>query len=558
MAMAPGSAGRGDPAGDAGPGPPPPEQRDACPGTPLVPPAMVLRESPFPSRALAALDGLAQGLLCPGFWALNRLLDLQPTTAERARGRRCCGCTGRALAGLACAALLLLSLPLTALGLLLWLPAQAARRPFACHQAVTAAALPPWDLQQRRSFTFVTANLCLLPSGLAKFSNLGQTLQRAAYAARQLAPEPPSAHASLIPPGHGEAGGYGGTLCGPPRPHGEGGPRHYGSVAVEVEGDAAEHTPAGTAKLLPADASQRFPADLSERFPADADFLCLQEVFDAGAAARLRQQLAKSFPHIVYDVGARGLQGCGLKLFGSGLFLASRYPLLAVQYHCYPNGAREDALSAKGLLSVQVLLACAQGQRVVGYLSCTHLQAPAPDAAIRSEQLRLGLHWVQLFQDAHEEPGDIVAFDVFCGDLNFDNCSRGDEPNQSHEIFKLYRDPCRVGPKQDEPWAMGTLLDYLKIYEEPVSTPENMKRTLSQPGGRQQFLAGPILSSGQLDPEAGDAWQGRRVDYVLYRPHRDNQPLREEVERISFITQLASRSDHLPVALRLAVGPRAP
>ncbi|XP_035170346.1 sphingomyelin phosphodiesterase 5-like [Oxyura jamaicensis] len=455
------------------PAPPPTEQRDAaaCPGTPLVPPGMVLRESPFPSRPLAALDGLAQGLLCPGFWALNRLLDLQPTTAERARGRGCCGCTGRALAGLACAALLLLSLPLTALGLLLWLPTQAARRPFAYHHAVAAAAPPPWDPRQRRSFTFVSANLCLLPSGLAKFSNLGQTLQRAAYVAQQLAPEPPGAHASLIPPGHGEAGGYGGTLRSPPRPRGEGGPWHYGSVVLEVEGDAA-----GTAKLLPADASRHFPADLSERFPADADFLCLQEVFDVGAAARLRQQLAGSFPHIVYDVGARGLRGCGLKLFGSGLFLASRYPLLAVQYHCYPNGAREDALSAKGLLSVQVLLGCARGQRVVGYLSCTHLQAPAPDAAIRSEQLTLGLHWVQLFQDAHEQRGDIVAFDVFCGDLNFDNCSRGDEPNQSHEIFKLYRDPCRVGPKQDEPWAMGTLLDYLKIYEEPVSTPENMKR----------------------------------------------------------------------------------
>uniref|UniRef100_A0A8C3CSM1 sphingomyelin phosphodiesterase n=1 Tax=Cairina moschata TaxID=8855 RepID=A0A8C3CSM1_CAIMO len=439
------------------------------------------RESPFSSRPLAALDVLAQGLLCPGFWALNQLLDLQPTTAERARGRGCCGCTGRALAGLGCAALLLLSLPLTALGLLLWLPVQAARRPFAYHHAATAAAPPSWDPRQRRGFTFVSANLCLLPSGLAKFSNLGQTPERAAYAAQQLVPEPPSARDSL---------------------------------------------------LLPADASRHFPAELSERFPADADFLCLQEVYDAGAAARLRQQLAKSFPYIVYDVGARGLQGCGLKLFGSGLFLASRYPLLAVQYHCYPNGAREDALSAKGLLSVQVLLSCARGQRVVGYLSCTHLQAPAPDAAIRSEQLTLGLHWVQLFQDAHEQHGDIVAFDVFCGDLNFDNCSRGDEPNQSHEIFKLYRDPCRVGPKQDAPWAMGrsrlrpsrrlcprapalvpragpwgrvpaprpallsprlagdvapadspacphpigTLLDYLKIYEEPVSTPENMKR----------------------------------------------------------------------------------
>nr|XP_038031528.1 translation initiation factor IF-2-like [Anas platyrhynchos] len=78
------------------PGPPPTEQQDAaaCPETPLVPPTMVLRESPFPNRPLAALDALAQGLLCPGFWALNRLLDLQPTTAPRARGRGCCGCTG--------------------------------------------------------------------------------------------------------------------------------------------------------------------------------------------------------------------------------------------------------------------------------------------------------------------------------------------------------------------------------------------------------------------------------------------------------------------------------
>lgn len=306
-----------------------------------MPPAMVLQESPFSSRPLAALDVLAQGLLCPGFWALNRLLDLQPTTAERARGRGCCGCTGRALAGLGCAALLLLSLPLTALGLLLWLPVQAARRPFAYHHAATAAAPPSWDPRQRCSFTFVSANLCLLPSGLAKFSNLGQTPERAAYAAQQLVPEPPSARDSLVP-----------------RPRSEAGPWHYGSVAVEVEGAAAERT---VAKLLPADASRHFPAELSERFPADADFLCLQEVYDAGAAARLRQQLAKSFPYIVYDVGARGLQGCGLKLFGSGLFLASRYPLLAVQYHCYPNGAREDALSAKGLLSVQVTAAHGPG-----------------------------------------------------------------------------------------------------------------------------------------------------------------------------------------------------
>lgn len=32
----------------------------------------------------------------------------------------------------------------------------------------------------------------------------------------------------------------------------------------------------------------------------------------------------------------------------------------------------------------------------------------------------------------------------------------------------------------------------------------------------------------------------------------------QEVESFSFITQMASRSDHLPVALRLAVSPTAP
>uniref|UniRef100_A0A8B9VMW0 sphingomyelin phosphodiesterase n=1 Tax=Anas zonorhyncha TaxID=75864 RepID=A0A8B9VMW0_9AVES len=435
---------------------------------------MVLRESPFPNRPLAALDALAQGLLCPGFWALNQLLDLQPTTAPRARGRGCCGCTGRALGGLACAALLLLSLPLTALGLLLWLPVQAARRPFAYHHHATTTAPVSWDLRQRRGFTFVSANLCLLPSGLAKFSNLGQTLERAAFAAQQLVPEPPGAHDSLIP-----------------RPRGEAGPWHYGSVVVDMEGAAGERA---VAKLLPADASRRFPAELSERFPAHADFLCLQEVYDAGAAARLRQRLAKSFPYIVYDVGARGLQGCGLKLFGSGLFLASRYPLLAVQYHCYPNGAREDALSAKGLLSVQVTAAPSPG---------TPLPLLPPPL-----------------------PG---------GERGWAPC---DEPNQSHEIFKLYRDPCRVGPKQDEPWAMGTLLDYLKIYEEPVLG------TRGEGGGDGPGHCGS--PEGHRCPQGG-RWGGGRG--------KRDAP---EVESFSFITQMASRSDHLPVALRLAVSPTAP
>ncbi|XP_064297981.1 sphingomyelin phosphodiesterase 5-like isoform X1 [Phalacrocorax carbo] len=520
------------------------------PPAPHTPPAMLLPVSPFPNRALAALDSLALGLLAPSSWAINGLLDLRTTTAEQSGQRqrrcgRCRGCTRQALAGLAYVALALLSLPLAVLGLLLWLPVQAARRPFVYQYTAGTAPAEPWDLRQRRTFTFVSANVCLLPSGLAKFSNLGQTPQRANYIAGRLAPAPPGRrgnHASLVEPWGGEANGYGGTLSTAwQRP---------ASVAVEMPEEAAGPPPV--------EAAEPAPAVLSERFPPDADFICLQEVFEAGAAASLRRQLGGTFPHVLSEVGARGLRGGRLKLLDSGLFVASRYPLLAARYQAFPNGAREDALAAKGVLAVQVLLGSAQGRRVVGYIGCTHLQAPAADAAIRDMQLTLGLRWLEQFRDAQEERGDVVAFDVFCGDLNFDNCSRGDELNQRHQLFEVYRDPCRQGPGQDAPWAIGTLLNYLKIYEEPVSTPEKLKRTLSQPVGRQQYLAGPILSSGQPDPAAPGPWQGRRVDYILYRQHRGAVPLRTEVVGVSAITQLATRSDHLPVALRLEVAPVAP
>ncbi|XP_027766262.1 sphingomyelin phosphodiesterase 5-like [Empidonax traillii] len=164
-------------------------------------------------------------------------------------------------------------------------------------------------------------------------------------------------------------------------------------------------------------------------------------------------------------------------------------------------------------------------------------------------------------------------------------CPRaGDALNQQHRLFEEYQDPCRQGPGQDQPWAIGTLLNYLKIYEEPVSTPEKMKRTLSQPWGRQQYLAGPILCNGDPDPAAPRPWQGRRVDYALHRRHPALPTVSapcpcvpcvpcvprvpcprvltlltlQEVAAVSVVTQLATFSDHLPVALRLRVGPAGP
>ncbi|XP_054840335.1 sphingomyelin phosphodiesterase 5-like isoform X1 [Eublepharis macularius] len=690
---------------------------------------MGLRESPYSSLFLGGLDALARDVLYPSYWLLNQLLALKQTTAEQQAHRSQRWQLPHALHVLALGPLLLLLLvlymPLSLLGFLLWLPLQATRRPFAYLHTPSQASPEEWLLPGKgKAFQFISSNVCLLPEGLAKFSNLAQTQKRAVHIAQALI-----GAAGLTAPAHNvstrgsiQNGSrrqtYGATEASPPR-----------ACQRSPRGDTD-----GTAEVPLLDTKAALPREVTASFPPDLDFLCMQEVFDRHAAAHLLQILAPCYEHIVYDVGTYGLLGCSaLKLLNSGLFLASRYPLLAVQYHCYPNGRGEDAFAAKGLLCVQVRggfggqgrarvlragalsqqgqlgllrlsgvrpgdlarakqrlchralaatrtlslrsppsardsgiggtglpeqsnrecfrerwfsgtwvaggcacsllpeqprlevsrdfpedpsppasslwvcsagrlrkaawllgafsprlpcmvlfrdpvagrmawgghaggahvpwalevqLGVSQGQRIVGYLNCTHLHAPEHDAQVRCEQLTLALRWTQLFQDTHTQPGDLVAFDVFCGDLNFDNCSPDDKVEQDHEIFNLYTDPCRIGPGQDQPWALGTLLNYLELYDEAVAMPETMRRTLECAEGREKYLAGPILANVRpgLSPSRSE---GRRIDYILYREHHGPAQLKTVVESVSYITQLASCSDHIPVGLRLLVSPVA-
>lgn len=98
-----------------------------------------------------------------------------------------------------------------------------------------------------------------------------------------------------------------------------------------------------------------FDHEISAFFPANLDFLCLQEVFDKRAASTLKNQLHGYFEYILYDVGVYGCQGCCCyKCLNSGLFFASRYPIMDVAYHCYPNGKGFDSLASKGALFLKV------------------------------------------------------------------------------------------------------------------------------------------------------------------------------------------------------------
>ncbi|KAG8521717.1 Sphingomyelin phosphodiesterase 3 [Galemys pyrenaicus] len=308
---------------------------------------------------------------------------------------------------------------------------------------------------------------------------------------------------------------------------------------------------------------EAFDHEVSAFFPANLDFLCLQEVFDKRAAAKLKERLHGYFEYILYDVGVYGCRGCcSFKFFNSGLFFASRYPIMDVAYHCYPNGQGTDALASKGALFLKVQVGSTpQDQRIVGYISCTHLHALPEDSAIRCEQLDMLQDWLADFRKSTSSsstanPDELVAFDVICGDFNFDNCSSDDKLEQQHSLFTRYKDPCRLGPGEEKSWAIGTLLDTDGLYDEDVSTPDNLQKVLESEEGRREYLAFPTSKSpgggqkGRKDLLKGN---GRRIDYLLHAEEGLCPDWKAEVEEFIFVTQLSGLTDHLPVAMRLTV-----
>lgn len=80
-------------------------------------------------------------------------------------------------------------------------------------------------------------------------------------------------------------------------------------------------------------------------------------------------------------------------------------------------------------------------------LDASLLPLPPPeDSAIRCEQLDMLQDWLAEFRKSTSSsstanPEELVAFDVICGDLNFDNCSSGEVS------------PCSGGLLREGCWA---------------------------------------------------------------------------------------------------------
>ncbi|XP_044063369.1 sphingomyelin phosphodiesterase 5 [Siniperca chuatsi] len=577
---------------------------------------MALQASPFPNGFVAGIHAVGWAFILPCFWFLDRLIAVCKSTTLEQTQRLEQECYLHPLkvffGSIIFFILFLATAPLAFLGFLLWAPLQACRRPFYYHRETPSSPEKEihrgFELEGKASFGFATANLCLLPDSLARFNNLGHTQHRAAAIGQHIVQgvcrphirifvDSPSSCGTLSPSNSilptVNSSSYGAIDRQAQPPVGHQSDSAEGHVSIPNSNshvvcvpcdDTEEPSTESPSPLFNSNQNSNqqgrtgqwsaprallsqglrlqdnIPWEVSSLFPANVDILCLEEVFDKRAAQKLTQVLRPVFGHILYDIGVYACQppcSCSsFKFFNSGLFLASRFPVLEAQYQCFPNSRGEDALAAKGLLSAKVLIGQNQKQKkVVGYFSCTHLHAPEGEGEIRCQQLNMVIKWIGDFQAANRQDDEDVVFDVLCGDFNFDNCSPDDTLEQNHCLFEEYRDPCRAGPGKEKPWVIGTLLEQPTLYEDDINTAENLQRTLEREELRKQYISPPVPAGDcpLVYPETGQPWVGRRIDYILYRENSITKHCRTEIEELTFITQLAGLTDHIPVGLRLNV-----
>ncbi|XP_052473747.1 sphingomyelin phosphodiesterase 5-like [Carassius gibelio] len=536
---------------------------------------MSLRESPFPNFFLEGLHAVGWGLIFPCFWFLDRVLAVCISTSLERMLRREMECYLHPLqvvfGSVLFFILFVISTPFALLGFVLWAPLQAVRRPFAYHHQEQIIPMEDrndrWEETGKVSFGFLTGNLCMLPDGVARFNNIGHTQNRAAYIGKSIVQGVTRPHICIFVDSPSSCSTITPSSSLIPQPP----PSSYGSIDVSAT-NPLEHIHE-TDDLSKTNCVQNckdpprrlfrdadVPVEVSALFPSSVDVMCFQEVFDKRAAMKLTRALGPLYGHILYDVGVYACQPAGtcssFKFFNSGLFLASRYPVIEAEYHCFPNGRGEDALAAKGLLTVKVDIGLRKGEKkMVGYINCTHLHAPEGDGAIRFEQLNMVTKWINEFQAVTRQEDEMVMFDVLCGDFNFDNCSPGDGLEQSHRVFEDYTDPCRAGAGREKPWVIGTVLEQSRLYDENVRTPDSLQRTLETEDLRKDYICPPRTVEGVplVCPEPDEPWTGRRIDYLLYRESSVSSHGKTELEELMYVTQLAGLTDHVPLAFRLGV-----
>ncbi|EDQ85323.1 uncharacterized protein MONBRDRAFT_29438 [Monosiga brevicollis MX1] len=302
-------------------------------------------------------------------------------------------------------------------------------------------------------------------------------------------------------------------------------------------------------------------------FPT-ADFVCFQGVHDHNAYDRLQHALNIHFPYILGDPGVWVFRK-GRLVMGSGLMLASKYPIMAARYVEFARAPLGRHGRSQGVLQAKIFLSKKRRTRVghrrtVAYIHLTHLKMNMSRKEKAGLLDQLEKHVADFRHDTHVMEHEVVGFQILAGDLGFDNT--GTDSACKHPILRQYHDVFRQSVGKDVPHSIGTRLQPQQIAL--AQEPRLLRNMLLDPEERAHLIqpcthhdtrrssrrASELGDSDALEMEAQAKVPGAgRTSYVLLQ-HATPPQLPAHPQQTNVITALAGQACHLPVHLMFTLG----
>lgn len=138
---------------------------------------------------------------------------------------------------------------------------------------------------------------------------------------------------------------------------------------------------------------------------ADSDVVCLQEIFDHKAYDVLYEKLQSNYAHIYTDIGPLDGTKNFLSIgFGSGLLVASKYPLTNPTFHPF---SKDNPYLNRGVFSFSFL---SDDVNEWGTIYTTHLEPFKKGEKLRKKEIKEIISIM--------EKNQVDGPSVLCGDLN--------------------------------------------------------------------------------------------------------------------------------------------
>lgn len=295
----------------------------------------------------------------------------------------------------------------------------------------------------------------------------------------------------------------------------------------------------------------------------EVDVFLLQEVVERWQGREMVSLLGSKYPHCLYDVGIHSSHSNKF-CCGSGLFLASKFPIMDASFHPYSHFSHYGCLVGLGVLLAKLELGTVvRGGRevtAVGYVANTHTQAYQGQKNIIGRQLtEASDRFKQYIQETLDSHTETLMFAVFGGDFNADNISKGDQAVQNLPLWSEFVDPCQSEPGVDQEWAIGTEHRQKQLHHPAIRHPSAFRSVLLDDVMRRHFI---------LDADV----ETQTLELMRVRPRVDSlgrvvatpEGGRRRIDRLTalrggkmapvgywFSTVIAGLTDHVPVVMML-------